>query len=247
MATNLAGKFDAIKAEWQAGPRHPAVAASPPPVFVTIAREAGAGGRALAHQLADRLTAMEPMSAPWRAFDRELVEKVAADHDLSTTLIETLEQTSQNWLRYLLDSVIYPDDPGEIEVFRRVAATIRALGKAGRNIIVGRGGVFITSGLPGGVHVNLVAPKPTRIERLAQELEIPKAQATSNLNRIDAARQDFYRRHFPNQTLNPEAFTITLNTALIDEPGMVEVLTPLITNREGRTRSRIQHDLARAR
>jgi hypothetical protein len=121
--------------------------------FVTIAREAGAGGRSLSHALADALNQRDDTTR-WRAFDRELVEKVAADHQISETLVESLEKKTRSWL----DELLVSGPESSFGVYRRVAATIRALAEVGGAVIVGRGGVFVTEGLPGGIHIRLVAP-----------------------------------------------------------------------------------------
>src|SRR5687767_1330894 len=59
--------------------------------FITISRQAGAGGRSLAKQLADRLNSIDPGELPWTTWDNELVEKVASEHYVSPSRVEALE------------------------------------------------------------------------------------------------------------------------------------------------------------
>jgi len=57
------------------------------PRVVTISRQAGAGAHAVAEALVNRLQPGAPKDAiPWTIFDRNLVEKVLADHDLPEQL-----------------------------------------------------------------------------------------------------------------------------------------------------------------
>src|SRR5690349_13466201 len=75
------------------------VSATESPPFVTISRQAGSGGKSLAENLAARLNALEPEAErPWTAWDREVVEKVAADHHLSADLIAQLSESGKNWV-----------------------------------------------------------------------------------------------------------------------------------------------------
>jgi hypothetical protein len=118
--------------------------------------------------------------------------------------------------------------PEEFAVYRRVAHTIRGLATLGGAIVVGRGGVFITRGLPGGVHVRLVAPLVDRIENMARRLDCSTAEATRWVTEVDRNREAFYRRHWPDKVLTPETFTVTLNTAGLTEEQMVAAVLPLI-------------------
>jgi hypothetical protein len=203
------------------------------PPFVTISRQAGAGGRTLAWALADRLNALDPGERPWTVWDRELVEKVAREEHIPVTLIESLELEGprRNAFQDFLASLSARNDPAdldEFQVFRRVANTVRALARAGRTIIVGRGGVYATADLAGGVHVRLVAPLQGRVAHMAGVLNFSERDAASEVRRIDRYRETFHRRYWPDKALLPEIFTITLNTARAGEGQMVESILPLI-------------------
>ena len=66
--------------------------------FVTISREAGAGGSTLARGLVEALNRRDTGSPPWQSFDRKLVEKVAEDFKITRRLVDSLEDCSHNWL-----------------------------------------------------------------------------------------------------------------------------------------------------
>jgi len=208
-------------------------AARPRGLFVTINRQAWAGGWSLAQRLVDELNNCErDARQPWTCWDRELVEKVAADHHISHQLIESLEDSGRSWLEEFLASLSSDKHQAEeLKVYRRVAATIRALAEVGRVVIVGRGGSYITRGIPGGTHVRLVAPADHRIRSMARKLGIPPDEAAVRVRQIDQNRLAFYRRYWPNESLSPESFTVTLNAAEIDEQTMVDCLARLIHGR----------------
>jgi hypothetical protein len=210
-----------------------AVAGQPPQPFVTISRQAGAGGRTLAKALAERLTEIDPSDRPWAAWDGELVEKVAAEQRIPPSLIDSLdvEGPRRTMFQEFLDSLLThkPEvDLDEFQVYRIVARTVRALARAGRSIIVGRGGVYATSDLPGGVHLRLVAPLQDRVRHMAELLKVPERQAAKEVERIDRHRETFHRRHWHDKALLPEIFTLTLNTASMTERQMVECVLPLV-------------------
>lgn len=202
--------------------------------FVTISNPAGADARTLATELTIALNAHRRRNTePWCAWDQELVDRVAAEHQIRSDFIEALENADRSWFGELL-SGLSQTDPGEFKVYRRVAMTISALAQAGRAVIVGRGGVFITAGLRGGLHVQLVAPLSHRIERLAKDMNLSHHDAVERVQELDRNRLAFYRRHWPKENFAaPETFTVTFNTARLTIPQMVASLLPLIVNDSG--------------
>jgi cytidylate kinase len=202
--------------------------------FVTISRQAGAGGRSLAEKLAQRLNQIDPAKekeSPWAAWDHQLVEKVAKEHGIDAALVTALEIARQPWFSDLLSGLnTHPDPahPDQFAVYKETAATVRGLAKVGRSILVGRASVFITRDLPGGVHVRLVAPRAYRIKQMAAMQQVSEAEAAKTVDQIDRARQYFFRQHWPSASLDPENFTITLNSEAADDETLAESIVPFV-------------------
>jgi len=219
-----------------AGEQYPSREEATPVPFVTISRQAGAGGRTLAKRLAERLNALaigvgDDRDRGWSAWDHELVEKVAKEHDLSQGLVEALEDSRHEWVQDFLAGFSAggaKQHPEEFMIYRRVAHTIRGLANLGGAIIVGRGGVFIAGDLPAGVHVRLVSPLADRIQNTARRLNVSTAEATRWVTDVDRNRVAFFHRHWPGKAITPETFTVTLNTAGLTEEEMVAAVMPLI-------------------
>jgi cytidylate kinase len=205
-----------------------------PQPFVTISRQAGAGGRTLARALADRLNAGDPSDGVWTVWDRELVEKISREQQIPVSLVESLEvgvrrrTAFHDFLASLSAAGSGDANLDEFQVFRRVARTARELARAGRAIIVGRGGVYATSDLPGGVHVRLVAPVEERVAHMARLLSCGEADASQKVARIDRYRESFHRRYWHDKALLAEIFTITLNSARMTDEQMVRCVLQLI-------------------
>lgn len=204
---------------------------APQSPFITISRQAGAGGRTLARRLAAQLDALDPAEHPWTVWDRQLVERVATEHDISQALVESLEGHRRHWWDALFanwsdrEHGAYLDDH---QIYRRVAATIHSLANAGRAIIVGRGGVFATADLPQGIHLRLVAPLESRVAHMAEELNVAPEAAAVEVRRRDHEREAFHRRYFAGKAILPEAFTLTLNSAALSDHQMASCILPLI-------------------
>jgi len=145
--------------------------------------------------------------------------------------IEDLEDASHSWFKEFIGSISSPNHPDELHVYHGVARSIRRLAEAGRSVIVGRGGVFITEGLPGGLHIRLVAPLRFRILQMAQRLGGSIREAAEIVDETDRNRCAFYHRYWPKKTVDSDTFTVTLNTAELSEQQMVGCLLPLVCPR----------------
>ncbi|MCL2646601.1 MAG: cytidylate kinase-like family protein [Phycisphaerales bacterium] len=209
--------------------------------FVTISRQAGAGGYTLGTLLAERLNGLEYAEArlgslnetqpppPWQCLDRELVERIARDHHLSAGLIDSLQHSSHTWIGEFFGGLSHTDNqPSELAVFRRVAETVRALAEAGHVLLVGLGSVFMTRDMPGGVHVRLVAPLEYRVRTMAKKHNLSESHARAMVENLDAGRDSFYRQYWPHTPLHAGLFHITLNAGLMREEQMVDCVLPLI-------------------
>jgi len=200
--------------------------------FVTISREAGAGGWALASSLVDRLNRRDQSTPPWHPFDRALVERVAADHHISERLILSLEDASHNWLKDILNALTVA--PSELAVYKRLAQTIRAIAQVGNAVIVGRGGVFVTRDMPGGVHVRLVAPLEHQIKNTMSYYDLDREAAVKRVEEVDRNREAFFRRYCRAPIPFADLFTVSFNTAKVSEEKIAEMLLPLIPSPEER-------------
>jgi len=205
----------------------------PARAFVTVSRQPGAGAISFSHRLAARLN--ETGAGEWSAWDRELVEKVSAEHGIAAEIINKITTRRHNWLEELLQSFSsseIPPDVAEIRAYERVAATIRALAACGHAVIVGLGGAFITRNMPGGIHLRLIAPLEYRIQCTAEYEKISIHEAAARLVEIDRRRSEFYRRFWPGKVVAPEAFTMTINSARMSLDELVECVIPLVRMRQ---------------
>lgn len=209
---------------------HPPHTAMP---FITISRQAGAGGDTLAQHLADRLNIEDKGETPWSVWDRELVERIVAEEHIPMSVLEEFEKHRKStWLEEIFSGFSGHDDPvktpNSVELYRKIARVARAIATAGRAILVGRGGMYVTSDMPGGVHVRLVAPLDARVRTYAEKNTLTWSKAAAEVQQIEQRRQAFYHQFFPDKPLQPDNFTITLNTAAMTLEQQVACVLPLI-------------------
>jgi Cytidylate kinase-like family len=204
------------------------------PAFVTVSRQPYAGGISFSHHLAARLNEMESGNQ-WSAWDHELIEKVSASEGIEEHIIEMITQRPHTWLDDLLEGFSNTPEAtrtSEFRVYKRVAMAIRALAAAGHAIIVGQGGVFVTSRMQAGIHLRLVAPLEFRMKSMADQLHLPLYEAAERIEEAEHNRETFLKRYWPGKSIGPESFTMTLNAGEMSVEDMVECVVPIILRRE---------------
>ena len=203
--------------------------------FITISRQAGVGGPKLADRLAAALNENDKSERPWHVFDRELVEKVAADHEISQSLIDAMDESDHSWINDLLAGMKATGrtESTQFNVYRRVAETIVGLTEAGKAVIVGRGAANICQAMPGGVHLRLVAPIEWRVEKLAETEDISESRAARRVRDLDENRESFFTRFWGKDALEPERYTVMFNVAKVSEDKIVEAVLALMPTPAG--------------
>jgi cytidylate kinase len=197
--------------------------------FVTISRQAWSGGTSFGRMLAERLNRKLPSPQhPWNCLDHELVERIAQDHHLSMELIDSLERSSHTWIEELISGFSHSDhSPSDLAVFRRVMQTMRALARAGHVILVGLEGEQMTAGMPGGLHVRIIAPFEWRVRNLAKTDGLSEEDARNRVKLLDKDRNAFAEKFWPHVD-RTVAFHVTLNSSMLSEDQMADCVMPLI-------------------
>ena len=197
--------------------------------FVTISRQAGAGGIKFGQLLAERLNGRQSHQHPWHCLYRELVERIAADHHLSTDLIDSLQKSSHTWIEEFIAGLSHTDhSPSELGVLRRVMQTMRALARAGHVILVGLNGVLMTRDMPGGLHMRIIAPFEWRVKNLAKNDGIGEKEAWEKVKLLDKDRNAFAAKYWAQPSDRTEIFHLTLNASLLSEEQMADCVMPLL-------------------
>lgn len=188
----------------------------PAPVedFVCISRQVGTDGRRVAEILGDRLG--------WPLFDREILEAMAGDDDVRRQVYESMDQRDLSWweetLRALMQSEFVRND-----YFKRLSETLFSLARQGNCIFLGRGADLL---LPAtlGFRARLVAPGAFRGETLAAGRAMTQRESLQHMERIEAERERFFRRHFGVAVEAPERYDVTINVARFSHEDAVEVI-----------------------
>jgi cytidylate kinase len=183
--------------------------------FVTISRQAGAGGHRLAETLLDLFAAQEDdrLFGGWQVFDRRLCEIVADNPAYSTSMSSLLEEEYRTKTNEFFSQLLDPTIDQDI-LMRHVFEVVRAVASIGKSIIVGRAGSEVTRGMGPGVAVRLIAPEEVRIAGVMEYYGLDERAARDKARRVDESRARLLKAHFRVDIDDPTRYDAVWNTGL---------------------------------
>src|SRR5262249_1106184 len=197
---SLAGVVEQVLRHWetkQQGRHAEREPGQQPPRTITLAREAGTLGTSVAREVGQRLG--------WPVYDHELLELIASEMGLRTSLLESVDERQVSWLLEMIEGFTTRPGAGEGAYVHHLIQTILALGAHGECVSVGGGAGFI---LPAKLtlRVRLVAPLPERIAVLGERLGLSRAEAARKVKTMGRERVKFVRDHFLKDPTNPHNY-----------------------------------------
>jgi Cytidylate kinase-like family len=188
---------------------------APRPFTVALSREAGTRAGDVARAVGARLS--------WPVFDRELVERVADDLGLRSSLLEAVDEKRTSWIQETLESLRGTSAVSGPGYVKHLVTTLLSLGVHGECIIVGRGGAQV---LPEAttLRVRLVAPLPQRAAVISQRFGIDLFEAQRRTKQIDKERIHFVERYFHKDSVDPHHYDLILNAARFGVEGSANVV-----------------------
>jgi cytidylate kinase len=102
---------------------------------------------------------------------------------------------------------------GEVSYRDLLTQVITELAQAGNVVIIGRGSQVILGTFPGTLHIQIVAPYLTRVERLMEREVLDRASAKQRVMHSDEMRAGFMRRYFSVDWLDPTLYDVVYNNS----------------------------------
>lgn len=179
--------------------------------FVTISRQAGAGGITIGEKVAKYLDKALPGKYPWKVFDKNLIEEVIKDNNLSNKAACYLKEETSSNIKGAVD-VLTGVRSAQSALVGKTNQTLLHLARSGGVILVGRGGSIVTRFTAGGVHVRLVASLKTRKDHVQEYYRLGVKEAKNFMDQEDIGRADYLKKYFERDIDDPLLYDVIINT-----------------------------------
>jgi len=194
---------------------------TPDPV-ITVSRQYGACGAAVARQVAQRLG--------YECCDRKLLDDIAASTDTPRSLLATLDEHRKDVIRERIGVLGSPAHPTATDYEQRLLDVLHAIAKHGRAVVVGRGAEVALDAAT-TLRVRIICPLEQRVRGLVERNEIGEQQARADIATIDADRRDFMREHFGRHCEDATAYDLVINTEHLSVEAAADIVVAAHTAR----------------
>lgn len=156
---------------------------------ITISREFGCEAYPITERLQELLE--EKSGEKWVLMDKQLLEEVARNHNLSEELLTGLGEK----LRFVEEmmATFIPRWKTEKDYYRLLCRQIVSLADKGNVIIVGRGSAFITQPMKNCFHFRIFASLKFKAHSIAERLGISAEEAEAMIAKKQKQRDKFIR------------------------------------------------------
>lgn len=181
--------------------------------FITISREAGAGGGRVAELVGKKLG--------WEVLDKTLLDRVAERCRLPRESLTPVDETSHNWaydvLGPWLDSHVVSQD----KYVTHLSRVFTAAARRGNVVFVGRGAQFVMP-RDRGLAVRIIASEKYRVELLMERESVDAQQARRIMKEMDRGRCQFAQFFFHHDISDPHLYDMILNVERLGPPRVAQ-------------------------
>lgn len=198
--------------------------------IVTVEREYGAGGSAIARKLAERLN--------WKLWDEALTAEIARMANCDRTSVARLEERVDplfyrlmkvfmrgSYERSLPVSGLEHLDADSMVIFMQ--RVIQGAAAAGNCVIVGRGAPYLLRDRRDAFHVFIYAPLEQKIRRV-RELGKSESEAVELVDTIDHERATFVKKYFGKDWPSRHLYHTMMNSAVGDDVVVRTILDQML-------------------
>ena len=186
---------------------------------ITIEREYGGGGAAIAKKLATQLG--------WKLWDEDLTREIARRAEVSASCVACFDERVDSMFHRLakvfmrgsferslpVDEVEKFDADTMATMLERVIKDVSAKGNC---VIVGRGAPYFLRERNDAFHVFIYAPWEEKIRRVRQ-LGKSEQEAVDLVSNIDQERATFIRKYFGKEWPNRHLYHLMINSKVGDD------------------------------
>lgn len=204
---------------------------------ITIEREYGCGGGAIAEQLASQLG--------WKLWDRRLTEEVARLAQVDPSAVRRCDERMDSSLHRLaktfwrgsyersspLGSQIFDTD----RMMSMIQGIMDKIAREGNAVVVGRGAPYFLREYPDVFHIFLYAPRAEKIRRTVADGHTTD-EANDLVESVDRERVAYIKHYFNADWPTRSLYHLMLNTA-VGNDAVIETIRNTMQVVEGRPKA----------
>ncbi|MBQ3702294.1 MAG: cytidylate kinase-like family protein [Oscillospiraceae bacterium] len=187
-------------------------------MIITIGRQHGSNGHAVAQALADRL------GIP--CYSKEIVDRTARDSNFSKDVVRSYDEKRVS--PFAVPGMhLFGMDEGfrlNMQIASAQFDTIRNLAEEGDAVFVGRCADYVLRNRSDLVRVFVMADLPYRVHAMMERRNLSEEQAKKLVKEVDKDRASYYRYYTDQSWGDNEYYDLCLNVARVGTDGTVATI-----------------------
>ena len=207
------------------------------PIIITLSREVGSGGHTVGSILAEKLNV--------RYCDKQLLESLEKQFNLTSSGIEKLKGEKKNWLADFVKRVSpmpsarvlgldpmytqeFAFDVTTDDIYKAEVEILRGFADMGSCVIAGRSGFFVFKDHPNTLNVFITASMPHRIDRIMRKQGLSEDSAKAVIQGIDQGRDNYIQRYAGVSRFDARNYDIVLRADGHTEEQLADIILSYI-------------------
>jgi hypothetical protein len=209
------GRWSVMRRKRMSSEAPTATAPDQPWPVITVSREHGSIGSAVAEETAKLLK--------YSFWDQELVHLIAKQSGAEETLVASLDETTRGTVEDFVSRLLVGLETSVADYVGSVGRVVRTLDRHGSAVIVGRGAQFILD--PSAVfRVRVVCPEDIRIGRIAHLHGLTRKEAEKRVREVERQRKSFIRKHYNQDIGDPTCYDLIVSTGHISIQSAADIV-----------------------
>jgi cytidylate kinase len=184
--------------------------------IITISREMGSGGKAIANLVAKRL------GKNWKVYDQEIIDEIAKEAHLEKKLVKSIDEKRLPLADELISEIFGRRFMNMSGYYKHLIKVLSLIGQRGHAIILGRGANFI---FPQALKIRIICEMSQRVTWEMTYEGISRGEAVKRIDNSDEERKSFVQTLFNHDQRKAHHYDMVIRTG----PNlMIEDATDLI-------------------
>ncbi len=195
--------------------------------IITISRQTGSLGDEVAKALADQLG--------YERVEKSQIAAVLSEHGFSASDVDKYDEKNPSLLQHL---------SMQKKIFEHlIRAAVYEFAAKEHVVIVGRGAQVILKGVPGTLHVRVIAPYARRVDRLVEQKGNDLQNAQWAIRQSDRNSSGYIHTYFNADWDDSELYDLVLNTRTMTPETCVELVMCTVRSDEFRNSAQVTEEL----
>lgn len=196
-------------------------------IIISIGRQFGGGGLAVAHELGQKL------GIP--VYDKEIINKAAQDSGFSAEVFmerderKSLFSFSAIFANRFSETENYMSDRG---IFKMQSETIMKIAEQGSAVIVGRCSDYILRDRTDVLSVFLTSPGEVRAQRIAERCGISIEEAERLIEEKDSKREEYYNYYTFGDWGKASTYDLCIDSSILGIEGTADMIIEFARRKE---------------